>query len=953
MNHLRCLPILVLLNCPFIFIQAQEQVSFVYDNNLYNTYPVSHLYDYNGTLRYLSVEYQGEIIISAHTGTMQDTLLMVQENETERPKGNSLKGNKLAQFFEEKIILIDLLDLTINEFPLSEPGTYDYSGLINDHYAYYYNNQDTIRNLVRLEDGAPIEVPVGFSRDLGKDYIGRIDSGSSPKQLLSLETETGTIDTLLQSSSAIYLDYHQGYIFVFNNDNLWKYDPSTNSLQNIYSFMDSSVKDFTLYRDEILIVENTPDGAAFKSLDLDGIQTQSFMLSDTIPTGIHSILAKDNDGNYIYRDYYFDLYRMENQETVIEIPRGYQSRVFEGGIDSVFYYFDDQVLSKYDANAQQFAESDSILSDYYTYFEDLFVHDGVPYLIIDDHLFADLDQQEGMEEVSFRTHRPEGLDDLFNFLKTGEDLYIVDNTGLYWFNGSEFERLEGVQITEPPAMLDQQIYFSGKVNGDYGFYRIENKTEPVLVQDTGRDQLTSASGDYLLFRNNSWGDVDFYVLPSGDDTTFTIEFPDISNMRILKASIENSMFVYKSANDTTTLWHLNLDNKIYTEIFKCSDIGTPYTIQNRLILPFRDFDEEGKLLFFNNSEGTLEIFDSDLTDPFIGIYRPNCDQSLLFEIYAYSGGVRQIWSTDGTLQNTVFQVENAPPYLLEYFDLGIHKNEDQLFFSIRTSETELAHYQYDCETRTLELEEYPSDLILARRFNAGNSTFGISIQVPGHDNHLIDITDPTNLEYISELDFFRNSFVWIGVGTGFIYNLSEGLPFKDSTKTLAILNIAPFGQELYYVYEDGTLEQIADINSGLLDAFPGTVDFHSVERQTPTTGFQNYLFFGAHNRLTGHQVYRLPLENLIGTSTTSLPEAFPLSLSLFPNPTDTDLTMTIAENGSFKWFIYSNSGMLKRSGEGQGGNLQLDVADLPDGVYYFFIEMNGRRLAKAFTKTGR
>jgi hypothetical protein len=942
--------LLLILLAPTLTSTAQEQVSFAYDTPLFRTYPVTQLYEHEGQLRYLSVEENGEIIISTHFGNSQDTLLIINENQDDLPYDHFLKNHRLAQFYDAKIVVVDLLELTVDIVTLPEPTYYNYRG-IREHFVYFYKYQDTLQQVIRLDDLSQHEIPLEFNRSADKDHLVWVNNNSSPKNVLTWDATTGLIDTVFQSPNNLTHYYQKDRFFISEGTNFWKYDPVSSSLQSIFTFSGNALKDVSFFRDELLMVENTSEGATFTSLDLNGILIQEFTLSEMLPFGIYHVLAKDGEGNYVYQDYNFDVYTTNAQDSIVPLTLGYQPRIFEGGIDSLFFFIEDNLLSQYDVVANQATVLDTALGDLFGSDFNLLIYQGAPYLSIDEHLFADLDQAPGMEDAAFRTYRPKGLKDEIGYIKNSTDLYLQSGEDLFWLNGAVFEPLEAVRLFEGPKVLDDQLYFSGKVNNVFGFYRIDNWTEPILLQDKGRDPILSASGDYLLLRHSGLGNADFYVLKAGVDTIASIELPQADNFRILEASFDNTMFAYVTANDTVTVWSLDLENNQFTELFNCKDIDDPHMIQDKLIVPIRDHDGFSKLLFYNYSTGTIETFQSDLTDPFIGVYKPNCDQSLLFEVTGFSGGVRQIWSTDGTLENTQFQVENAPPYLLEYFDLALHKNDDQLFFSIRTSETELDHFVYDCETMTLELENYPSDITLARRFQAGNALFGVSIDAP-HPRNLMDINDSANPTLITELGKFRENFVWIGVGTGFIYNVSEGLPFSDDIKTLAILSIDPFGQELYYVYEDGTLEQLADLNPGIADAFLSIIDFSIRTQQTRTTIYQDHLYFDAYNRLTGHQIYRLPLEGLIGTSTTSPSKNAPLRLSLYPNPIQNNLNMTITEREPFKWFIYSNDGILKRTGEGQGGTLQLNVTDLPTGAYYFFIEINGRRLAKAFVKAG-
>jgi len=79
----------------------------------------------------------------------------------------------------------------------------------------------------------------------------------------------------------------------------------------------------------------------------------------------------------------------------------------------------------------------------------------------------------------------------------------------------------------------------------------------------------------------------------------------------------------------------------------------------------------------------------------------------------------------------------------------------------------------------------------------------------------------------------------------------------------------------------------------------------------------------------------------------------PISFNIYPSPAKESIYMNTNEKGLIDWRIFDVSGKQMQNGESQniGGEIKINIRDLPKGVYIFQMKINDLVAHKKFIKS--
>jgi hypothetical protein len=182
---------------------------------------------------------------------------------------------------------------------------------------------------------------------------------------------------------------------------------------------------------------------------------------------------------------------------------------------------------------------------------------------------------------------------------------------------------------------------------------------------------------------------------------------------------------------------------------------------------------------------------------------------------------------------------------------------------------------------------------------------------------------------------------------------------------IKITNTATNDSEFTWVtieqsFQNGWAAQFCDPVSCFGDPIPSTGSF--ILKPTKTKSFNLDITF---NRIFGNGkftvgVYRNSEPSIVDTL-RFLIEGWQLGveglnakapeMSVFPNPTKGDLTITYPSKGTFGVEVFNLIGSKVKSFSGVQSNAKLDVSELPDGIYIVRINDHGHLVSHRFTKS--
>lgn len=957
MKKLQNLLSVFVLFCLFSSVSAQEQVSFNYED-LGTNYPILTMFEHDNEARLLSVEDNAEILITTFPadGTPRDTLLLLIETEQEWPYSTKYDGGDyVVQLFSDRIFFVNVKTLEVNVKTLNVPKRYRYS-LFQDLYLLLADDSDDpTRRAIRVTDMADYEVPRNFLQQLDSEWFYNYNY-SGTEQLILYNVVSENQDTIVQQEGSIRLKVADDKLYVETDTELFSYDWNSGVRNLLYDLDSAAVKNFDLYKEELVIYEYMDSTLTMTVMDLDGQNEQANELTGFSEEGSNYFEILRKAGNdYLFKDSKSDFYRTEDMSSLTEVVlSAATANAFPEASDSLLYYATGSILNFYDfeTNTSSFVDTVHTFGNSTIWFSHFLKIGNQHYLRQGDKFFTDYEPTVGMEQIEVRKQRPFGFGYRVDFMKTDSVLYIHDRKDFYRLEGEEFEKVENVEIwQEEPVEFKDAIYFLGFVNGVKGFYRIYGNEAPQLIDGSARYFEKSDNGDFLLLKQLSADATAFRIVSDSQDSVVVLDvFPD-GNFRMEDLSIASTIYLEGNiGNDTTSLWGLNLSANTFEHVLDCKWFGKGYALHHKFVLPIGDVDGILKLAFIDRITNEVEYFVPPIpngTEYHLKIYHLNCNPGvLLFELDRDDFTSFEIWSTEGTIASTQLLLEREIAEEQNFGDFSMHEHKGSLFFSVKIEENMYEHYSYDCDSKTLEPDTYPEDIVLCRRFNAGSSIFGISLKDPVNGHSLLDITDPNNTTYTSPLGEYRNS---VELGYGFTLRTSLPMAHGEDDRHLAVLSILPFGQELCYVYSDGTIEMLTDLNPGLADAFlANNLFYEPVYKEVKEVAHGDHLYFDAYTRDEGHQVYRLPKGNLY-TNNNEITNT-PIAINLYPNPTTDRINIKLEEPMNYSWSIINLDGKIINKGISNSEEESFNVSGLTAGFYYFYMEIRGRRLAKGFVK---
>ncbi|MFK8105442.1 MAG: T9SS type A sorting domain-containing protein [Saprospiraceae bacterium] len=929
---------------------AQEQVSFAYDRQTTN-YFYQKLYKHDGELRFFGAEKNGEITIVSTDGISQDTIFSLNESEVDVPYRQFLSEDKFAQFYETKIVIVDLLNLSAEVKTLATPTRYGYFYLQKDMLS-YRSYQEAKTQVILFSDYTITEVPSEFSLAVNDKYMYRSVSASPMNYVMLCEIATGEVDTIYQSNLTARVKIEASKLYLEAGNSVYQFNPTTEQLQNIHDFETSNVmRSVSFYQEEVVFCENVGEETKLTFLDANTFTSETYNLSDTLYRPIRRIFLKDENGDFVFEDIQLRDFRTVGLTTAQPMPvEGNQVFVDEAN-DILRILHDDKILA-YDFENDAYTVEDTILignSNYnYSYLDNLVEWNDEIYLQKYELILSRHAQMEGFRPAQMGISLPVGLSALLEFHTSTNELYLTETTKLYHLAEDTLQLVDSAFLISDLLQFQDEFYFNGYYKYNLGLYKMSGG-EPSLVEAKGYNLAVTEDGEHLLARDHHFANgYSYKVFEPQQNDWLDLDFMPNDQFDVLAIADGANLYLETEENDTVTIWQLNLTSNTLTELFHCDNLIKGHPITDKIV--FHVFDHEGfsKFIFLNLADNTIEHFKPHATSDYhMGIFQLNCEESLLFEVASLDCTELSIWSTDGTFANTKMQLENAAPVERGFGDFGFHSDETGLYFSVKNAPENFVHYQYDCASMSLTIEDYPADIVFARRFTVGETSFGISNKNPINERALIDFTDPSNVVYTSALSRYRNVLEIVGFARGYMYNVPESLGYGDEMRQLVVLNVEPFGQELYYVYADGTLELLADLHTGASDAFFTSANYFQFEL-VKTKVFQGRLYLDAYTRDFGHQIFSLPADGLVSTPAAIVEK--PLQLTLFPNPTQANLRIELEGQTDFQWDIINLEGKVLRSGFEPSNAADLELANVPAGLYYCVIKVAGRKLIKAFSK---
>jgi len=919
------------------------------------------MFEHEDEARLFSVEENGEILITTihNDGTSGDTLLLLMETVLELPYANEFYGDYLAQIYPSKIVFVNIKTLEVSIKTLDEPKRYLGYRFKNHFLFLTENTDDAFYTGIRIDDLTEHVIPRYFRNPLDNEWLyNRNYFTSSQNDLILYNLVSQSYDTIVENGGDIQLLEAPDKMYVSTSTEVFIYDWVNNVRTLLHTYGAADVRRIDIHKEELFIYEYLGTTATIIISNLDGQNVQMYELSGLPQLGSSDFEVLLKFGNdYLFQNGHFDLYQTDNMDEVFEIDFGSSAKIFPEASDSTLYYTNEDGLRLYDPQTGTDIVVETINdnpSGSFSSFSNFLKVDDQYYLEQNGRYYTNHAPSTGMERIEFRAQRPYGFDHRVAFVTTASELYVQDEKVIYHLQGEEFQKVPNVEIKNRKVVeFKEAIYFRGIVDGVDGFYKIQGAEEPVLVNSTAPSWSfeKSENGDFLFMLEQTSSGSTFSIFSDNQSSITDLDNTTGERFFAEGLSIGATIFLEGSSNDTTSLWALNLETNTLEHLFDCQWFGKGFALHNKYVVQIRDIDNLLKLAFIDRWTNEVEYF----TPPTVNgaeyhmvAYLLNCaPESMLFSLSRNDCTSFEIWSTEGTVSSTQLLLEKTTIPENRLWDFSLHKNSGDLFFSIKVGDELYEHYSYNCETQTLDVDTYPDDLVICRRFNAGDAVFGISIKDPVNGRSVLDITDPDNTSYISPLGYFKN--VQGTLGSGLPLNTSQPMAHGEDNRRLAVLSILPFGHELCYVYEDGTIEMLTDLNPGLADAFLNHSTFHFVDyKGIREIAHEEYLYFDAYTRDGGHQIYRLPKGNLT-TNNNDVTMASTV-ISLYPNPATNNINVKLEKSMDYYWSIISLDGKTIQKGIGNLEEESFDVSGLGTGFYYFYMEIDGRRLAKGFLK---
>jgi len=772
---------------------------------------------------------------------------------------------------------------------------------------------------------------------------------------------TEQLDTVYQSQQNMVLTFLENDIYIENASKVFRYDLINRTLDELHHYESGQSMGFEIYEDSLFFFENISGSTRLKISDYLGLNAQLHDFTDSLVGEVRKILGRDALGGIVFENSNFHLQHTLNFESfeTLDASIGNHRFFFPDLTDSSIYIVNDNRILEYDLELRDAFIRDSVATSEIW---------GIPAMLkIDDQFYIQGSRNmfflevnvdsPGMELVSYRKNRPEGINQFIHFASMEDYLFAYNSKGIYELVTDAFKFRDDITTHRFPLFIRDVLYFIGTVENEEGLFKMDGNT-PVLLVDRASTFFSIDGGDkFILTGYGPSFEVRQQVYDIAQDELQALDFMNDNYLNYLKVNKVNTLFAISSNSEDATLWKIDLNLNTLIPIFTQATISLNYHFINddKIIFYCTESDDRSILAFFDidSEETTYFRPKPNYINYHLTPLELNCRQdNLLFEIANDNCSISELWSTSGTVENTKILLPDVSRSSEPGFEFALHRNENRIFFSDRFLDENYVHYCFDCEIGKLSQENYSEETIVARRFNVGDSVFGLTVSKDNKDNALINLSEGSNYEHIAHLGTYRrlnirnNSLPY-----NFIYNVPSVLDIGDDGKELAILSLDPFGVELCYIYEDGTIELLFDLNPGIADAFlVRRGSFYPEQKQLPITLYNENVYFTGFTSEQGFQIYRFPHNGLLSSAKDVSSTEQIVNFDVYPNPSMDFINIRLSDPSNFKYTIFNVDGKEIVKSDKPSKHTTVDISNFIPAIYYLLIEFKGRRLVKSFTK---
>ncbi len=911
-------------------VNGQEQVSN-FSSDLVNRYNIGELYYSNsGDLRYALEENSGEVYIYEFQENTFELLDILNSSPLSAPVLSKSKINDsyLVQVYEDRLLAYDLQ--TLDEITiLKESYMSDKSLLIGHHFI-----QRTEYSLFEVSDLLSLEIDTIYDfnhrklRPFEDSHLMNIEDDV----LSIIDLETFEIDTLAANQGSVTFASADDYISIDSNFHIVRTNPLR--LDSVFNNLPGvSHGAFDVNDDYVIFFNNTgafdfslyhkPSDSHLRTTDLQPYQVLG--VYHVFPDSTAIVSVNNNTGSS-QNFGHFDLLTNEFSNS-LERENGW---ILNN--DSDFYFLADNKVFHYDYEREITTLIDTI---------HLATLDGRnnKVEIVGEEIIISIEEKVYLRQADgfrlflddYRTEQ--GLGFRGRVYVTSDQIYAKGG-GSYFMNQGVFESLENIFFRIHYGSNDEKY---GKLYAQLGQeafgYMQDDEFVSLLEEDIRNISSSQQRGDNFILESR---DGRFWSLETSTDRIQRLEFLDTLDISTSVIKNSNSKFQFSSPSPMTGFnhWLLDIDDLSLTPI------GLEYNYLSADFLPGTEGEIMTAFAILENGNNSLVTIDENGVSTLLHTFPPgsgsrvapnSLDSSMYYRIC--TDALCQLWVTDGSVEGTSM--------LTEYKETGALYNllfvfvEEQLYY-LRSDEENGGYIisRYDIFNKTTE-EYHIGDRFMTAVHRIGEVDFGVT-GLSNFDNfagRLVRMEQGNDMEVIADLSIVKR------------YEAPRFLSTVLEEVGLAVLKIEPFGNELYYIHEDGTLELIFDLNPGVLgmscDDFRNSFTYGQID---------NYLYFVGEQEGVGSQIWRFPLDflnsdNDINSSTPSI------VFDVFPNPTSdvVNVSWHFDSSSSVDWKLISATGQFLKVGSTDKNEITLVTNQYPSGLYYIAIESEGKKYIKALS----
>jgi len=894
------LPLLLLFSLTSFYASAQEQLSDFITDDYSNNYRLGHVYySDEGNLRYLLEKVDGEI--SIYEFQSEEFVLLEKFNDDIQEyihhTTSIYNDNYIVQKYSDHLKVFDLNTISMWEIQTSYYGEY-----IADNFLVFGKNGDQL-GLLELESEAEITIE-GFVNTSALNDTTLVGLDVGLHNVIIYDIPNQVLDTIYRSSEALSLARYQDHLEI--DSSLFLINSNSRVLEFVH---DSEGRTTSIKRRDEKIYYCSTNGSE-SNITIYNTVTGQKEIFRNIPEFFLTLHHQFPDSTVIVgvqeysvrRLMHLDLKTYEVQESFIgfNLPFGDE-----------FFFVDDSILYRYDHLSKDKIHIDTIID--FDYADNLEILDS-SFIISNNIRVYTQNQNGGFFPFLDNYKYNDGLSPNANF-QVADDIVFLR----YHHDGStKFSYLEADQFKENEEL---KLHGSGEEKNVYvsdgnSFGYLDGLEFVSLVDEIPQKFFMSEDDSYaLLCRYGKYSKLDVATGQVED-----LPILDGDNIKVVFSQDSKLLFRDLQSDE---YWVLDLEAESLDSIGQFSHrdfrVVSHVSLEEdcRIVFEARETDTRKILGSFNGQSPYEEIlFGEHSSSHFLKCQ----DRNSIVALIEVDGGQSQVWESDGTNAGTsIVHIEDRELSMVKVIDSDVYCFEDssRKLFKINLESSSFSevieldeNYTY-CDVFRIDSVEF----IIQDERLIGNAR--------------IERVESGNREIISE--FFAPSY----------YDHPFILPHNLDNARIGLLKPEPFGNELYYIHKNGTLEMLFDLNPGIRSLGNNGIEYEVHD---------DYLYFIGTSVATGRQAWRFPLDYVSNISNKNLSQE--VSLKLYPNPTITDFHVEIGgvEKGLVNWELITLDGKKVLAGIEDTSVFNLDISHLVDGPYYLCIETNGRKYVKYLNK---